>query len=219
MTRTKRPRNLDDLAGLISDVTDQIKVLVSAVDDLRCEVEWWARNTIDQRDSQHNIRTDLDDESAPPYRAAGQPQERAADAAAEQGAESSTFDSQERATEMRLALVERRLAAGRRGKWLDEWDAEDAPELPVGKVIPVEEVLWGAILDFRPAHVVGRGCCCEDGIGAPYLLAWQNEEGCFLRELSDEESYELQRACLDAQAEAEARQTALRIEETQLGLW
>jgi hypothetical protein len=120
---------------------------------------------------------------------------------------------------MRLAQLERSLAVGRRAEWPDEWHGNDAPELPAGKVIPVSEDLWEAVLDVRPAHVVGRGCCCEEGIGAPYLLAWQNEEGCLLRELSDEEAYELQRACLDAQAEEASRHNPQLACETQMGLW
>src|SRR6266478_6182533 len=43
MTAQRRV-NLDDLLAAIELVTDEIKVLVSAVDDLRCEIEWQARN-------------------------------------------------------------------------------------------------------------------------------------------------------------------------------
>lgn len=231
MARTKRRANVDDRARLVGDLFDQIKVLVSAVDDLRCEVEWWARNAVDQRDSlapsaptyvpqnlKHDCVLGADEALAPSNSAADCSKEVTADATAGQGTETSPCDCPERAAEMRLASLELGLAAGRRAEWPDEWDGNDAQELPVGKVIPVNEELWEAVLDLRPAHVVGRGCCCEEGIGAPYLLAWQYDEGCFLRELSDEESYELQRTCLDARAEQDSRQNAQQVSETQLGL-
>lgn len=57
------------------------------------------------------------------------------------------------------------------------------------------------VLDHRPAHIVGEGCYCKAGVGAPYLLAWQRGDEFLLRELSDEEAYRLQELCLAYQAE------------------
>jgi hypothetical protein len=111
------------------------------------------------------------------------------------------------------------LAVGRPGAWPEDWEGEEPPELPTGEVIRVDEETWSAVLDFRPAHVVDMGCCCEDGIGAPYLLAWQNGDGCFLRELTEEEAIELQTACLAAQSEAQALHESSHVEPMQLGLW
>ena len=49
MVRSSRRNSVDELAKIASDLIDQVKVLVSAVDDLRCEVEWWSRNAADER--------------------------------------------------------------------------------------------------------------------------------------------------------------------------
>ena len=46
MTTNRSPATFDDLLAAVSSLTDQLQVLVSAVDDLRCEVEWQAKNIV-----------------------------------------------------------------------------------------------------------------------------------------------------------------------------
>ena len=82
---------------------------------------------------------------------------------------------------------------------MDEWATDDDVEIPAGRMVAVDADMWSAVLDIRPAHVVGEGCCCEEGVGAPYLLAWRSGDEFLLRELSDEEARKLQELCLACQ--------------------
>lgn len=236
MARRNRRASVDDLAKMTADLTANVQVLVAAVDDLRCEVEWWSRNAVDAR-----LASEARDEKpqgsfspAPCFEHAADGWDRVAEELPTRpeaalrappavpnnvpptpcSSDSPTSASQ------RLTELERDLACGPKGKWPGDWDEEDEPpELPVGQIILVEEAIWSWALDLRPAHVVDMGCCCQEGIGAPYLLAWQNEHGCFLRELSDDESYALQEACLAAQRESADARKVTSDSQSQLGLW
>ena len=106
----------------------------------------------------------------------------------------------------RLRAFEEQLSMGMPQPWQDDWTDGDDCELPIGRIVSVGPDLWGSILDIRPAHVVGEGCCCEEGEGAPYLLAWRTESKCVLRELTDEESRSLQSLCLNSRADDMPRQ-------------
>ena len=92
--------------------------------------------------------------------------------------------------------------------------------MPIGRIVSLDPDLWGSILDFRPAHVIREGCCCEEGEGAPYLLAWRTETEFLLRELTDEEARLLQSLCLANQGELRPHQTTdVAPASTQLGLF
>ncbi len=43
MTSRQKCPTFDDLLAAVDSLLDQIKILVAAVDDLRCEVEWQAK--------------------------------------------------------------------------------------------------------------------------------------------------------------------------------
>lgn len=133
-------------------------------------------------------------------------------------------DSERRQLGEKLAAIERALMDGPRGTLPEDWGEEDEPsELPAGEVLVVCADHWMWLVEYRPAHIVGYGCDCEPGIGAPYLLAWQEGEYFLVRELSDEESTALQAACLKAQAEEDAppvtSPTKATNSETQPRLW
>ena len=214
MTVGRQRMTLDDLLIAIESVTDQIKVLVSAVDDLRYEVEWQSRNA-----------PSAEYLSAPAAQSVAEhpDQTRAAE-------ESSYFPAAESGEESlltaagRLRAYENVLLKAPRGLWLDDWnEAEelDEVELPVGRVFSVCADLWDTFVNIRPSHVVGGGCDCEEGVGAPYLLAWQSETEFLVRELGDEEALRLQELCLAAQAEHAdkvARQAEVNVQ-SQLGLF
>ena len=77
-------------------------------------------------------------------------------------------------------------------------------------------------MDFRPAHVIGEGCDCEDGMGSPYIVAWRSDDEFMLRELREDEARRLQKMCLAAHADSPARPEQPACEchpETQLGLF
>jgi len=187
----------DDLEKVVHELIDQLKVLVVAVDDLRCEVEWWSRNG-----------GEAPWQVAAPPPSARQPSEMSIvpqEAAPELPAIATECNpplSCSAAIDQRRRL-EQSLMNGPKGAWLDPWPGEDAPDLPSGRVIAVDEELWLAVLELRPAHIVGADDC-EDDIGAPYLLAWQDDNGCYLRELDDEEAFQLQRLCLASRSQDEA---------------
>ena len=46
MTAQRSRVTLDEVYVVIGSLIDHIKVLVTAVDDLRCEIEWQARNPV-----------------------------------------------------------------------------------------------------------------------------------------------------------------------------
>ena len=206
-----RPRaTMDDLLAALDSVTDQIKVLVSAVDDLRCEIEWQARNGTIAESPTVSALPVADDgleevgESPAPSAATEVPDDSLLSAAG------------------RLRAFERACSQGPRTPWSDEWATGDDFEIPAGRLVSVGSDLWSAVLDIRPAHVIGEGCCCEEGIGEPYLLAWRNGDEFMLRELTDEEARKLQELCLACQAEEAARQerqVCRATAEAQLGLF
>ncbi len=207
---------LGDLLIAIESVTDQIKVLVSAVDDLRCEVEWQSRNGL----SAEYL-------SAPTAPFVTDRLDQARDQSAEEitcsSAAKNRDDSILTATG-RLRAYENVLLRAPRGVWLDKWNEAkelDVVELPVGRVFSVCADLWDAFVNVRPSHVVGLGCDCEEGVGAPYLLTWQSESEFLVRELSDVEAIRLQELCLAAQAEYtnQATPQAAANVQSQLGLF
>lgn len=213
MTVGRQRVTLENLLIAIESVTDQIKVLVSAVDDLRCEVEWQSRNVSCAEDLSVPAFTERSDERADDLRKTtlGSPLAESRD------------DSLLTAAG-RLRAYENGLLKAPRGVWLDEWnEAEelDVVELPVGRVFSICADLWDAFVNIRPSHVVGAGCDCEEGVGAPYLLAWQSETEFLVRELGDEEALRLQELCLAAQAE-HADKATRQVEvnfQSQLGLF
>jgi hypothetical protein len=198
---------LDDLAGLVSEFIDQIKILVSAVDDLRCEVEWSARNAA-------YLATPTEPCPAPD----GGAQFNGGGCQPLLEEEPSRTIGEIGSTE-RLRSFERKLMTAPVAIWRERMEQDDPPELPTGRIIKVDEDLWLSFVDSRPSHVVERGCDCEGGIGAPFLFAWDNNEGFFLRELTDAESLELQRLCLADQAETASADEPADASATQLGLW
>lgn len=237
MARNNRRTSVEDLVKITSELIDHVKVLVAAVDDLRCEVECWARNAADRS-------RECGDASAcrcsQPAAWQGGPPE-VSDATRFDSADRrriDTFDDAARcdpsecaspsAVEVRpsaaeqLAVMERCLMAGPPSDWPHHGEQDEPPELPTGRIVQVDEELWAWVLDLRPAHVVRMGCCCEEGIGAPYLLAWEADGECFLRELTEREALDLQQACLAAQREVAQPTRSNGSSEpatTQLGLW
>jgi hypothetical protein len=196
MTSPQRRATLDDLLSAIEAVTDQIKVLVSAVDDLRCEVEWQSRN----RQSEDWASAAASSSQAEPLDAPNQPIGKSAIAGDD--------DNSLLSAAGRLQAYEKLLCRAPRGLWLDQWnEAEelDMLEIPVGRVFSVSSDMWQAIVDVRPAHVIDTGCDCEPEMGQPYLMAWRTESECLLRELDDEEARRLQELCLEWQAEEAAK--------------
>jgi hypothetical protein len=237
MAKKTRRAGVDDLVKLTGELIDHVKVLVTAVDDLRCEVEWWARNAADQRCEAESAATcqrcrqpiaTLDQEEKLEHLSdATEPAALAKDnpplepSPLRTSASETAVDDSGRSPASRLDALERALITGPSANWPDDWDNDEPPELPTGRIVQVDEELWNDVLECRPAHVVQFGCCCEEGIGAPYLLAWQSEAGFFLRELTDKEALELQRICLDAQRETvpAPSPTANDSPQTQLGFW
>jgi hypothetical protein len=201
---------LDDVLAAIGVVTDQIKILVTAVDDLRCEIEWQDRNGTLGESPAESAPLEVDDgfgevgESPAPSVPTEVPDDSLLSAAG------------------RLRAFERVCSQGPRTPWSDEWATGDDFEIPAGRLVSVGADLWDAVLDIRPAHVIGEGCCCEEGIGAPYLLAWRDGDEFLLRELTDDEARKLQELCLACQAEATDRhehQVFRTTAEAQLGLF
>lgn len=214
MTVGRQRVTLEDLLSAMESVTDQIKVLVSAMDDLRCEVEWQSRNV-----------SSAEYHSAPAVSLVTERPDRTP--AVEEMIyfpAAKDWDDSLLTAAGRLRAYENALLKAPRGVWLDEWnEAEelDVVELPVGRVFSVCADLWDAFVNIRPSHVVGAGCDCEEGVGAPYLVAWQSETEFLVRELCDEESLRLQELCLAAQAEQAdkvARQAEANVQ-SQLGLF
>ena len=94
--------------------------------------------------------------------------------------------------------------------------------MPTGRIISVSRDIFESVLDTRPAHVVGDNCCCEAGMGMPFLLAWQTEREFLLRELNYEEARQLRKFCLASQAEradAAIQEARLVAAQSQLGLF
>jgi hypothetical protein len=227
MSRSKRTADVNDLLAGVAELAEQVQVLVAAVDDLRCEVEWLMRNTVHADPSQPRNGLEMtpqeewldDDEqvekdsAVPPAPVQTTPPEpRAAPNDIAAGSPPSACSE--------LEKLEQALMVGPRAAWPEEWEGVDPPELPIGHVVPVDETLWTSVFDLRPAHVVGFGCDCEADEGTPYLLAWQTAGKCFLRELCDNEARALQAACLAAQAEQAAdHETTVRSVHRQQALW
>jgi hypothetical protein len=203
----------DDLEKVVHELIEQLKILVVAVDDLRCEVEWWSRNG-----GETPFYVAASPPSTAPSTKVRAAHQEPVPAVAASAASREPSPSSLSAVEL-LRRLEESLMNGPTGAWLDPWPGEDAPDLPCGFVIEVDEDLWCAVLDFRPAHIVGASDdACEHDIGAPYLLAWRNEQGCYLRELSDEESLQLQRLCLETRSRDETPRPAVAVT-TQQSLW
>ncbi|HZZ26765.1 MAG TPA: hypothetical protein VFE46_02060 [Pirellulales bacterium] len=205
MTVHHPPATHDDVLLAIGSLIDHIKVLVSAVDDLRCEVEWQSRNPRDDHPA-------------------------AAGANLNSGVGKSVLPAadQEISIELlltaagRLQAFEKLLYQAPRGVWLDEFASEDDYIIPEGRVFSLDADLWTSVLDVRPAHVVGDSCCCEAGEGTPFLLAWQTEREFLLRELTYDEARKLQEFCLACQAEradAAIQEARLISSQSQLGLF
>jgi hypothetical protein len=235
MTPTRRS-SLDELVRVVSDLIDHVKVLVTAVDDLRCEVEWWARNLVDHSNRPGSVShtwsstqattasgqrgDETDDESALADEEPNHsPKPPSLETVVKSPVAGQADDDGQLSGVDRLSRLERKLTIAPRGAWPSDWDDEEPPELPTDRVVCVAEEIWSAVLDFRPAHVVGMGCDCEPGAGAPYLFAWQDAEGLYLRELTHQEAVELQQACLAAQREAAPAQQASRSPPGQRVLW
>lgn len=232
MARSNRRTSVEDLVRITAELIDHVKVLVTAVDDLRCEVEWWARNAADQWQANnagaqrsHGQVSDIG-EAANEDEGATRDENRMS--ATRHRCDEVRLESSEgpQATPLsaaeRLAALESSLKSGPPGAWPDDSDETEPPELPTGCIVEVDEELWASVLDMRPAHVVRMGCCCQEGVGAPYLLAWEAENGYFLRELTESEAVTLQRACLAVQDEATAAAAPNAPADpatTQLGLW
>ena len=148
----QRRANLDDLLAAIESITDKIKVLVSAVDDLRCEIEWQGRNSSNEDSPTVSASAEADNEIEDEGEPAGEitppdvPDDSLLSAAG------------------RLRAFERSCSQGARTPWSDEWATGDDFEIPAGRLVSVGADLWSAMLDIRPAHVIGEGCCCEEGI-------------------------------------------------------
>jgi hypothetical protein len=227
MTRAQRTADANDLLAGVAELVQQVQVLVAAVDDLRCEVEWLMRNTAhaDPPQTHSDLEMSAQEESLDDHAHAEtsgaitlaltrntplEPRPEPSDIAAR---------SPSRAYS-ELEKLEQGLMVGPRGAWPEEWEGVDPPELAIGHVVPVDETLWTSVLDLRPAHVVEFGCDCEADVGAPYLLAWQAAGQCFCRELSDSEARALQATCLAAQAEQAAdHETTARSAHRQQALW
>jgi len=202
-----------ELLTSVESLVDQIKVLVTAVDDLRYEIEWQARNQTAAREDSPwaPVHSDAREDRSSVHSSC-EPDAVANDLSAELSAAA------------RLHAYEASLAEGPRGVWLDEWSERDDFEMPIGRIISVDAQMWSDALDIRPVHVVGDGCCCEDGVGAPYLLAWEAKGEFFLRELTEDESVRLQMLCLQALDESERERENLerekeRAQAKQLGLF
>lgn len=210
MTHATLTSALDEQSEAIKLLVEQVKVLISAIDDLRCEIEWQARNG-NLPESSETASSPADENEAT------EPEQ------VEQGAELNVAADESLLSAVgRLRAYERALSHGRRTAWRDEWATADDFEIPAGRLVSVSDDLWRTVLEFRPVHVIGDGCCCEEGIGAPYLLAWQSGDEFLIRELADEEALKLQELCLAAQAE-ESPQRALApaaaTDQAQLGLF
>jgi hypothetical protein len=186
----------------------QIKILVTAVDDLRCEIEWQARNGAMAESSTVSASLEVDDGVE------GMGESPSAPIMAPDDSLLSAVG--------RLRAFERACSQGPPTPWSDEWATGDDFEIPAGRLVSVGADLWSAVLDIRPAHVIGEGCCCEEGVGEPYLLAWRSGDEVMLRELTDGEARKLQVLCLACQAEEAARhenQACQATVESQLGLF
>jgi hypothetical protein len=205
MTVHRSPATYDDVMQAIGSLIDHIKVLVSAVDNLRSEVEWQARNP--REDDPVSGGTALKSEVGEP--------------ALPTAEQTISFESLLTAAG-RLHAFEMLLFQAPRGVWLDEFASEDELNLPDGRIFSVDADLWTRVRDIRPAHVVGDNCCCQAQGGTPFLLAWQNEGEFLLRDLTYEEARPLKDLCLASQAERaeaaiqEARLVSLQ---SQLGLF
>jgi hypothetical protein len=211
MTIHHPPATYEDVLQAIGSLIDYIKVLVTAVDDLRCEVEWRNHNsTATDGPSVLNAPLRLATECG----GAGEEDIRSAD-------REIATDSLLSATG-RLRAYEKLLYRAPRGLWLNEWSEHDDFETPTGRIISVSSDIYESLLDIRPAHVVDDSCCCEAGEAAPYLLVWHTDREFLLRELTDEEAEKLQEFCLACQAEranAAIQEARLTPSQSQLGLF
>jgi hypothetical protein len=208
MTAKRSRVTLDEVYATIGSLVDHIKVLVTAVDDLRCEIEWRARNQGEEA------------WDSTPSPSLGNP--NIAVESPERSAENCvSFESLLTATG-RLQAFEKLLYQAPRALWLDEWAEDECWGMPTGRIISVSRDIYESVLDIRPAHVVGDNCCCEPGEGTPFILAWQTEREFLLRELTYDEAQRLQEFCLACQAEradAAIQEARLVSDQSQLGLF
>ncbi len=191
MNPVQRRTTMEDVLAAIGVLTEQIGVLVSAVDDLRCEIEWQGRNgAFDQPTTVEKTNDETADlvDSEPPASEIGPTAER---------------DDSLLSAAGRLRAFEQSLMQGRRSSWSDDWATNDDFVIPEGRLVSVDADLWAAVLDVRPAHVVGEGCDCEEDMGPPYLLAWRDGDKFLLRELTRDEAYEIQHLCMRARFAAD----------------
>lgn len=200
MSKSKPARSIDDLAKSVEEITGRVQVLVAAVDDLRMEVEAWAQDA-------SVVATWRMAESASLAKlTATVPTDGSC------GNSSSASEA--------LADLERLLMARPARRWPCDEELFDAPEFPLGETLSLELSIWEAVLDQRPAHIVGGGCDCEEDMGAPFLFAWSDKQRAYLLELDDALARELQRLCLAAQREMTlANHREPIVTQTQRDLW
>lgn len=78
----------------------------------------------------------------------------------------------------------------------------EPPLLETGKIFEFrEEERFEWFVSLVPRHYVDVDCDCEPGAVLPYLVAWRDGNRGRVRQLTLEESRDLQLACLAAQAE------------------
>jgi hypothetical protein len=141
MTAQRSRVTLDEVYAAIGSLVDHIKVLVTAVDDLRCEIEWQARNQDEEgrvtapTPVPESLNSDFESSEQTPGNTV-------------------SFDSLLTASG-RLQAFEKLLYQAPRGLWLDEFASEDELILPEGRIFSVDADLWTSVRDIRPAHVVG----------------------------------------------------------------
>lgn len=210
---TRKNATYDDVLAVLQSITEQLSVLVSAVDDLRCEVEWQARNSDNQEHSQR-------------LESANEPSDEWVDPAGESDA--SRLGTQKADTLQsaagRLEAYERALMKGRRGLWMEEWIDHDEldVQIPPGLVFSVSESVWNDVIGICLVHIVGAECHCTDTEGEPYVLAWQTDKEFLVRGLTDVEARGLQALCLDRAEQAKYMRESVpdhSSEATQLGLF
>lgn len=191
----RRNATFEDLLAAVDSLAEQAKLLVSAVVDLRDETQRQAGNIA-------AVELPLALAPASPI---SNDREQEEGKLVPQSPAAEDVDGSLIAAAGRLRACERELCEGPRGVWLDEWFYDEDFEMPWGHVIPVNSETWHNLLNIRFAHVIGEGCCCEDAMGWPYLLAWQSGAEFLLRELTIEEADRLRELCRAHQMEQAAR--------------
>lgn len=104
-----------------------------------------------------------------------------------------------------LAEIEQWLMSGATVVDYVDPEEEEPPLLPTAQIHALADVdLFDWFISLVPLHVVDGACDCEPEAESPYVLAWQNELGCFVRQLTAEESRLLQMACVASRNAVEA---------------